>query len=98
LNASDSASILPPSQGLRPLRRLRVASGRRSGSAYAERRVERLKQGGLAEGLEQAPHGRRVRAGAGLAFGGGLGILAVLEEELVTRCRLVSREEFLTGA
>jgi chromate transport protein ChrA len=35
---------------------------------------------------------------AGLAFGGGLGILAVLEEELVTRRRLVSREEFLTGA
>lgn len=33
---------------------------------------------------------------AGLAFGGGLGILAVLEEELVTRRRLVTREEFLT--
>jgi chromate transporter len=33
---------------------------------------------------------------AGLAFGGGLGILAVLEDELVTRRRLVSREEFLT--
>jgi chromate transport protein ChrA len=35
---------------------------------------------------------------AGLAFGGGLGIIAVLEEELVTKRRLVSREEFLTGA
>lgn len=33
---------------------------------------------------------------AGLAFGGGLGILAVLEEELVAKRRLVSREEFLT--
>jgi chromate transporter len=33
---------------------------------------------------------------AGLAFGGGLGILAVLEEELVTRRQAVSREEFLT--
>lgn len=33
---------------------------------------------------------------AGLAFGGGLGILAVLEDELVTRRRVVSREEFLT--
>jgi chromate transporter len=33
---------------------------------------------------------------AGLAFGGGLGILAVLEDELVARRRLVSREEFLT--
>lgn len=33
---------------------------------------------------------------AGLAFGGGLGILAVMEEELVTRRRLVSREDFLT--
>ncbi|HET9597897.1 MAG TPA: chromate transporter [Anaeromyxobacteraceae bacterium] len=33
---------------------------------------------------------------AGLAFGGGLGILAVLEEELVRRRRLVSHEEFLT--
>jgi chromate transporter len=32
---------------------------------------------------------------AGLAFGGGLGILAVLEQELVTRRRAVGREEFL---
>src|SRR5512141_2473396 len=33
---------------------------------------------------------------AGLAFGGGLGILAVLEEELVTRRQVISREDFLT--
>jgi chromate transporter len=33
---------------------------------------------------------------AGLAFGGGLGILAVLEEELVTRRKALTREEFLT--
>jgi chromate transporter len=33
---------------------------------------------------------------AGLAFGGGLGILAVLEEELVRKRRIVSREDFLT--
>jgi len=33
---------------------------------------------------------------AGLAFGGGLGILAVLEEELVGKRRAVTREEFLT--
>jgi chromate transporter len=33
---------------------------------------------------------------AGLAFGGGLGILAVLEVELVTRRRAVTKEEFLT--
>jgi chromate transporter len=33
---------------------------------------------------------------AGLAFGGGLGILAVLEDELVSKRRVVSREEFLT--
>jgi chromate transporter len=33
---------------------------------------------------------------AGLAFGGGLGILAVLEEELVSKRRVVSRDEFLT--
>jgi len=33
---------------------------------------------------------------AGMAFGGGLGILAVLEEELVTRRKAVSREDFLT--
>ena len=33
---------------------------------------------------------------AGLAFGGGLGILAVLEEELVSRRRALSREDFLT--
>ncbi len=33
---------------------------------------------------------------AGMAFGGGLGILAVLEEELVTRRKVISREEFLT--
>ena len=33
---------------------------------------------------------------AGLAFGGGLGILAVLEEELVTRRKALSREDFLT--
>jgi chromate transporter len=32
---------------------------------------------------------------AGLAFGGGLGILAVLEQELVIRRRAVDREEFL---
>jgi chromate transporter len=32
---------------------------------------------------------------AGLAFGGGLGILAVLEQELVTRRGAVDREEFL---
>src|ERR1700682_1604294 len=32
---------------------------------------------------------------AGLAFGGGLGILAVLEEELVDKRRVVTREEFL---
>jgi chromate transporter len=33
---------------------------------------------------------------AGLAFGGGLGILAVLEDELVSKRRVISREEFLT--
>src|SRR6267143_233602 len=33
---------------------------------------------------------------AGLAFGGGLGILAVLEHELVDKRRAVTREEFLT--
>ena len=33
---------------------------------------------------------------AGLAFGGGLGILAVLEEELVTRRGALNREDFLT--
>ena len=33
---------------------------------------------------------------AGLAFGGGLGILAVLEEELVDKRRAVTKEEFLT--
>lgn len=33
---------------------------------------------------------------AGLAFGGGLGILAVLEKELVAKRRAVTREEFLT--
>jgi chromate transporter len=32
---------------------------------------------------------------AGLAFGGGLGILAVLEQELVTRRQAIDREEFL---
>lgn len=32
---------------------------------------------------------------AGLAFGGGLGILAVLEEELVTKRRVIERDEFL---
>jgi len=32
---------------------------------------------------------------AGLAFGGGLGILAVLEQELVTLRRAIDREEFL---
>ena len=33
---------------------------------------------------------------AGLAFGGGLGILAVLEDELVSKRRAVTKEEFLT--
>lgn len=33
---------------------------------------------------------------AGLAFGGGLGILAVMEDELVTRRKAISREDFLT--
>lgn len=33
---------------------------------------------------------------AGLAFGGGLGILAVLEDELVTRRNAISKEDFLT--
>jgi chromate transporter len=33
---------------------------------------------------------------AGLAFGGGLGILAVLENELVDERRAVTKEEFLT--
>ena len=33
---------------------------------------------------------------AGLAFGGGLGVLAVLEEELVDKRRAVTKEEFLT--
>jgi len=33
---------------------------------------------------------------AGLAFGGGLGILAVLQEELVDKRRAVTKEEFLT--
>jgi chromate transporter len=32
---------------------------------------------------------------AGLAFGGGLGILAVLEHELVVRRRLIDRDEFM---
>jgi chromate transport protein ChrA len=31
---------------------------------------------------------------AGLAFGGGLGILAVLEGELVTKRKALTREEF----
>jgi chromate transporter len=38
----------------------------------------------------------RVFLKAGLAFGGGLGILAVLEDELVTRRRVIPREEFLS--
>jgi chromate transporter len=46
-----------------------------------------------------APITRRALFGiflrAGLAFGGGLGILAVLERELVTRRQAVDREEFL---
>lgn len=33
---------------------------------------------------------------AGLAFGGGLGILSVMEEEFVTRRRLLTRDEFLS--
>lgn len=33
---------------------------------------------------------------AGLAFGGGLGILAVLEDELVTKRGALTREEFLS--
>ena len=33
---------------------------------------------------------------AGLAFGGGLGILAVVEDELVTKRKALTREEFLT--
>jgi chromate transporter len=33
---------------------------------------------------------------AGLAFGGGLGILAVLEDELIDKRRAVTKEEFLT--
>jgi chromate transporter len=33
---------------------------------------------------------------AGLAFGGGLGILSVLEDELVSKRRAVTKEEFLT--
>lgn len=33
---------------------------------------------------------------AGFAFGGGLGILSVLENELVTRRKLVTPDEFLT--
>ena len=33
---------------------------------------------------------------AGLAFGGGLGILAVLEDELVDKRRAVTKDEFLT--
>ena len=33
---------------------------------------------------------------AGWAFGGGLGILAVLEDELVTRRAVLTRDEFLT--
>ncbi len=33
---------------------------------------------------------------AGLTFGGGLGILAVLQEELVDKRRAVTKEEFLT--
>lgn len=37
----------------------------------------------------------RVFLKAGLAFGGGLGILAVLEDELVTRRQVISRDEFL---
>src|SRR4030081_1493008 len=33
---------------------------------------------------------------AGLAFGGGLGILTVLEDEFVSKRRVVSRDEFLS--
>jgi chromate transport protein ChrA len=33
---------------------------------------------------------------AGLAFGGGLGILAVLEDELVSKRSAATRDEFLT--
>ena len=34
---------------------------------------------------------------AGLAFGGGPGIIAVLEEELVSKRRLLTRDEFLAS-
>jgi chromate transporter len=34
---------------------------------------------------------------AGMAFGGGLGILAVLEDQLVDKLKVVSREDFLTN-
>ncbi len=37
----------------------------------------------------------RIFLNAGLAFGGGLGILAVLERELVTQRQAIDREEFL---
>src|SRR5215467_5528358 len=50
------------------------------------------------------PTGRSVSLGrifviflkAGLAFGGGLSILAMLEDELVRRRKVISRDEFLT--
>src|SRR5260221_10364749 len=53
---------------------------------------------------QRGDHAARVTRGelfliflkAGLAFGGGLGILAVLEEELVDKRRAVTKEEFLT--
>ena len=52
----------------------------------AQRSVVRLKRGELF----------LIFLKAGLAFGGGLGILAVLEDELVAKRRAVSKEEFLT--
>ena len=58
----------------------------------------------MKSGEEKRQKGSRVTRGelfsiflkAGLAFGGGLGILAVLEDELVSKRRAVTRQEFLT--
>jgi len=58
----------------------------------------------LKSGEEKRQRGTLVKRGelfsiflrAGLAFGGGLGILAVLEEELVDKRGAVTKEDFLT--
>jgi hypothetical protein len=82
-------------KGRRTSHRIQVLRARLGGQAIPEKDQYKQEEQSHVPGLSRVEL-FLIFLKAGLAFGGGLGILAVLEDELVSKHRVVSKEEFLT--